>query len=166
MLKAAEIAGGIGFPHAVQVLRLTRTVTDRKTGKRHTETVYAVTSLSITDATPTQIAQLVARALGDREQAALGARRHLCRRPLPDPQRQRATSHGYPAQHCHRPAPTRRPRQHRKSTAPQRPKPSPARQTTPDQVKCDFAETLGWESTPGRVLKLDIWMRRIAVDIA
>lgn len=56
MLKAAEIAGGIGFPHAVQVLRLTRTVTDRKTGKRHTETVYAVTSLSITDAAPTQIA--------------------------------------------------------------------------------------------------------------
>ena len=40
----------------MQVLRLTRTVTDRKTGKRHTETVYAVTSLSITDAAPTQIA--------------------------------------------------------------------------------------------------------------
>ena len=39
MLKAAEIVGGIGFPHAVQVLRLTRTVTDRKTGNRHTETV-------------------------------------------------------------------------------------------------------------------------------
>ena len=40
----------------MQVLQLTRTVTDRKTRKRHTETVYAVTSLSITHAPPAQIA--------------------------------------------------------------------------------------------------------------
>lgn len=56
MLKATEITGGIGFPGAVQVLQLTRTVTNRKTGKRHTEVVYALTSLSITDAKPTEIA--------------------------------------------------------------------------------------------------------------
>lgn len=55
-LKACEITNGIGFPHAVQVLQLTRTVTDRKTRKTHTEIVYAVTSLSITDATATQVA--------------------------------------------------------------------------------------------------------------
>jgi predicted transposase YbfD/YdcC len=55
-LKATEIAAGIAFPHAAQVLRLTRTVTDRRTGKRHTEIVYAVTSLSATDATPNQVA--------------------------------------------------------------------------------------------------------------
>ena len=55
-LKATEIAQGIAFPHAVQVLQLTRTVTDRKTSKRHTETVYAVTSLAATDAHPRQIA--------------------------------------------------------------------------------------------------------------
>lgn len=54
-LQTTEIATGIGFPHAVQALRLTRTITHRKTGKRHTETIYAITSLSITDATPTQI---------------------------------------------------------------------------------------------------------------
>jgi predicted transposase YbfD/YdcC len=52
VLKATEIA----FPHAVQVLQLTRTVTDHKTGNKHTEVVYAVTSLSVTDATPAQVA--------------------------------------------------------------------------------------------------------------
>jgi predicted transposase YbfD/YdcC len=55
-LKACEITGGIGFPHAVQVLQLTRTVTDRTTKRKHTEVVYAVTSLSVTDATSTQVA--------------------------------------------------------------------------------------------------------------
>jgi len=56
VLRAAEIAEGIGFPGAVQVLQLTRTVTARTTGKRHTEVVYAVTSMSVTDAKPNQIA--------------------------------------------------------------------------------------------------------------
>lgn len=56
VLKATEIAEGIAFPGAVQVLQLTRTVTAHKSGKRHTETVYAVTSLSVTDAQPKQIA--------------------------------------------------------------------------------------------------------------
>ena len=56
VLKATEIAAGIAFPHAVQVLQLTRTVTDRKTKRKHTETVYAITTLSVTDATPAAIA--------------------------------------------------------------------------------------------------------------
>jgi predicted transposase YbfD/YdcC len=56
VLKATEIAAGIAFPHAVQVLQLTRTVTQRKTSNKHTEVVYAVTSLSVTDATPAQVA--------------------------------------------------------------------------------------------------------------
>lgn len=55
-LKATEVAAGIGFPHAVQVLRLSRTVTDRKTKRKHTETVYAITSLTVTNATPAQVA--------------------------------------------------------------------------------------------------------------
>ncbi len=54
-LKAAEISAGIGFHGAAQVLKLIRTVT-AKTGKRYTETVYAVTSLSVTDTTPTDVA--------------------------------------------------------------------------------------------------------------
>ena len=56
VLRATEIAEGIGFPGAIEVLQLTRTVTARKTGKRHTEIVYAVTSMSVTDAAPAQIA--------------------------------------------------------------------------------------------------------------
>jgi predicted transposase YbfD/YdcC len=52
VLKATEITEGIGFPGAVQVLQPTRTITDRKTGNRHTEVVYALTSLSIADAAP------------------------------------------------------------------------------------------------------------------
>ncbi|WP_218000607.1 ISAs1 family transposase [Nocardia higoensis] len=55
-LKAAAVGAGIGFAGAEQVLRVTRTRTDRATGKRSTETVYAVTSLTATDATPEQIA--------------------------------------------------------------------------------------------------------------
>ena len=56
VLRATEIAAGIGFPGAVQVLQLTRTVTNGTTGKRHTDVVYAVTSISVTDAKPAQIA--------------------------------------------------------------------------------------------------------------
>ena len=55
-LKATEHSGGIGFPGAAQVLRLTRTRTIRATGKRTRETVYAITSLTATDAGPEQIA--------------------------------------------------------------------------------------------------------------
>ncbi|MER5262743.1 ISAs1 family transposase [Actinosynnema sp. NPDC002837] len=55
-LKATELSSGIGFPGAVQVLRLTRTRTIRKTGKRTRETVYAITSLTVIDAGPEQIA--------------------------------------------------------------------------------------------------------------
>jgi len=56
ILKATAIASGILFPHAAQVLRLTRTVTNHKTNNTHTEVVYAVTSLTITDATAAQVA--------------------------------------------------------------------------------------------------------------
>ena len=56
-LKATDVAAGIGFPGAVQLLGLTRTRTLRATGQRTRETVYAVTSLSVVDAPPEQIAQ-------------------------------------------------------------------------------------------------------------
>lgn len=55
-LKATEVSRGIGFPGAAQVLRLTRTRTTRTTGKRTRETVYAITSLTVADASPEQIA--------------------------------------------------------------------------------------------------------------
>lgn len=55
-LKTTELASGIGFPGAAQVLRLTRTRTLRSTGKRTRETVYAITSLTVADAGAEQIA--------------------------------------------------------------------------------------------------------------
>jgi predicted transposase YbfD/YdcC len=55
-LKATELASGIGFPGAAQVIRLTRTRTIRTSGKRTRETVYAITSLTVADAGPEQIA--------------------------------------------------------------------------------------------------------------
>jgi len=55
-VKATEIAAGIGFPHAAQVLQLTRTTRRRPGARLHTEIVYAVTSLSATDAHPSQVA--------------------------------------------------------------------------------------------------------------
>jgi predicted transposase YbfD/YdcC len=56
VLKATAIAAGIAFPHAVQVLQLTRSLTDHKTKAKHQETVYAISSLTVTDASPQQLA--------------------------------------------------------------------------------------------------------------
>lgn len=50
-------AGGLDFPGAVQVLQIKRTRVHRKTGKKTTETVYAVTSLSAADADHRQVAE-------------------------------------------------------------------------------------------------------------
>lgn len=55
-LKVTAIDAGIGFPGAEQVLRMTRTRTDRKTGKRGTEIIYAITTLTAIDASATMIA--------------------------------------------------------------------------------------------------------------
>ena len=60
-LQATEIDTGIGFPGAVQVLRITRTRTvvsgHRRTRKQSREIVYVVTSLSVSDAAHHQIAE-------------------------------------------------------------------------------------------------------------
>jgi predicted transposase YbfD/YdcC len=60
-LQATEIAAGIDFPGAVQLLRITRSriVISRRrhTRKQSRETVYVVTSLSVSDATHRQIAE-------------------------------------------------------------------------------------------------------------
>lgn len=55
-LKATEIAEGIDFPYAVQVLQLTRKTRRHRGNRLHTEVVYAITSLSHRDAHPNQIA--------------------------------------------------------------------------------------------------------------
>jgi predicted transposase YbfD/YdcC len=56
-LKVTAVARGLAFPHAAQALQITRR---RKVkGKWSRETCYAVTSLSITQATPDQLAAII-----------------------------------------------------------------------------------------------------------
>ena len=53
MLAAASVPGiDALFPHAAQVMRVIRTRTDRATGKRSREIVYAITSLDHRQADP------------------------------------------------------------------------------------------------------------------
>jgi hypothetical protein len=47
--------GGIGFPHAEQAIRITRTRTITKSGKTTRETAYLTISLPATDAHPSDI---------------------------------------------------------------------------------------------------------------
>lgn len=54
-IKLAEVAGGIGFPHARTVLQITRKT--RRAGRQlHTETVYAITDLTVRQVHPAELA--------------------------------------------------------------------------------------------------------------
>ena len=55
-LKAATVAAGLAFPHAAQAICLTRRTRPLSGGKWRTITVYAITSLTVTQATPAQLA--------------------------------------------------------------------------------------------------------------
>ena len=55
-LQTLTAALGIGFPHAKQVVRITRERLVTATGQRITEVVYAVCSLPFEHASPAQIA--------------------------------------------------------------------------------------------------------------
>jgi predicted transposase YbfD/YdcC len=53
--------GGIGFPHAQQAIRITRTRTTATTGKTSRETVYLTVSLPASDAPPTDLQDWIRR---------------------------------------------------------------------------------------------------------
>jgi predicted transposase YbfD/YdcC len=58
--KVVTIAAGIGFPHAAQAVRITRTRKRKGSTKRATtETVYAVTSLTAEQAQPAELASYI-----------------------------------------------------------------------------------------------------------
>jgi predicted transposase YbfD/YdcC len=57
-LKAVTVAG-FGFPHAAQIIQVTRKVRDLHTRRWRTVTVYAVTSLSHQQAGPARLADLL-----------------------------------------------------------------------------------------------------------
>lgn len=69
------------FPGAPQAVQIKRRRTDRKSGKTTVKTVYAVTSLTAEQATPSQLARLV-RPLEDRGPAPRPLH-HLRRGRLP-----------------------------------------------------------------------------------
>jgi predicted transposase YbfD/YdcC len=58
-LKAATVAAGLCFPHAMQALRVTRRTRPLSGGKWRTVTIYAVTSLTAGQATPAQLARWI-----------------------------------------------------------------------------------------------------------
>ena len=55
----ADSVHHFGFPHAAQVLQVTRKVGDLATHKWHTVVVYAITSLSFQRARPARLADLI-----------------------------------------------------------------------------------------------------------
>jgi predicted transposase YbfD/YdcC len=55
-LKATAVAAGLAFPHAAQAIRVTRRIRPLSGQKWRTVTVYAITSLTASQATPAQLA--------------------------------------------------------------------------------------------------------------
>jgi predicted transposase YbfD/YdcC len=55
-LQAATVTAGLCFPHAAQALRITRRTRPLSGGKWRTVTIYAITSLTVSQATPAQLA--------------------------------------------------------------------------------------------------------------
>ncbi len=61
-MKVATVPAGLGFPHAVQaiqVIRRRRHLNPKTTKRWSTETVYAITSLTAAQITPTELADVL-----------------------------------------------------------------------------------------------------------
>jgi hypothetical protein len=87
-LKAVTV-NHFGFPHAAQVIQVTRKVCDLQTpGRRwRTVTVYAITSLTFAQASPAHLADFIRGHWAIGERPAPRPRRHLRRRRLPSAHR-------------------------------------------------------------------------------
>jgi hypothetical protein len=57
-LKAVSVAG-FGFPHAAQVIQVSRKTRDLRTRRWRTVVVYAITSLAFAQASPARLADLL-----------------------------------------------------------------------------------------------------------
>ncbi len=111
----------------------------QRNGKKWScETVYAITSLTATQASPAGLAAIIRGHWGIEDRLHWVRDLDLRRGPLPDPHRQRPPDHGQPAQPRHHHLAAGRPRQHRRRPALPRP---PARPATADdhEVLNDFA---------------------------
>jgi predicted transposase YbfD/YdcC len=138
-LKVTSVTAGLAFPHAAQAIQITRR---RKVkGKWSRETCYAVTSLTLTQATYAQLAAIIRGHWGIEDQLHWMRDMDFGRRPLPGPHRQRTPHHGQPPQPGHHHPAANRRSQHRRRPA----LPSPAAQPPPPddhQLLTDFAEAL------------------------
>lgn len=148
-IKATEVAGGLGFPRAVQVLQVRRTVI--RGGRRSLEVVYLVTSMPMVSAAPLQVAAWV------RGHSAIENRLHWVRDVTFDedqsgPHRHRSAVDGHDPQHHRQRPPLGRPRQHRCRATAAQPQPAPAGRPASCSLTCGYARCLGpgpWAS--GRV---------------
>ena len=123
-LKVTSVAAGLAFPHAAQAIQITRR---RKVkGKWSRGTCYAVTSLTLTQATYTPLAAIIRGHWGIEDRLHWVRDPDFRRRPLPGPHRQRTAHHGQPAQPGHHHPAANGGNQHRRRPALPRPAARPA----------------------------------------
>ena len=58
-IKTAAVAAGLAFPHAAQAIAITRRTRPLPEGKWQTVTAYGITSLTVTKATPADLARWI-----------------------------------------------------------------------------------------------------------
>ena len=58
-IKTATVAAGLAFPHAAQAIAITRRVRPLSSGRWRTVTAYGITSLTVTQATPADLARWI-----------------------------------------------------------------------------------------------------------
>jgi predicted transposase YbfD/YdcC len=126
ILKLTSVAGGLAFPHAVQATQIVRR--RKLEGRWSRETSYAVTSLTTTQASHTQLAAII------RGHRGIEDRPHWVRDLDWDEDRSQVRTasgpdHGQPAQPGHHHRAAVRSRQHRRRPALPR---TAARPATPD----------------------------------
>lgn len=74
----ATMATGLGFPHATQAAQIVRRRRPLNSKKWSTETVYAITSLSPTQASPAYLAEVIRGHWGHRSGSPGTLRRRAC----------------------------------------------------------------------------------------
>ena len=135
-LKAATVTAGLAFPHAAQAIRITRRTRPLSGGKWRTVTVYAITSLTVIQATPAQLAGWI------RGHWQIEALHHIRDVTYGEDASQIRTGngpagHGHPAQPRHRHPETSRAPHHRRRLPP----PQPRRHPHPDHPRTQHPMT-------------------------
>ncbi|WP_442638292.1 ISAs1 family transposase [Rhodococcus zopfii] len=140
-VKTTEVAAGVGFPHATQVMQVRRTVT--RSHRKSVEVVYVICIVADGRRRPDPGHRVDPWTLGNREPPALGPRRRLRRGPRDDPHRFRSAGHGHDPQHRRQHPPPRRPRQHRRCPAASQPQPTPVGRPTSYRLTCSYTTLPG-----------------------